>query len=664
MSVQQKNATSIMASFATLKSLSDVKKYQSPYQLLREFVNYIILSDSLYSFSAVEMKNCLNSHFGFSIPEAVVKTAIKGMHGTTLADGIYNVAKAEVRMDELFEEAKKESDEYETHIIKLLSEYISDRTGNNTISEETISQELGNFLLEDISSHSVKYSDYIGEFILKNEQNVEIQKGLNRIREGNIIYIGLSYSIGETGSITKPLTLYLGTEVLFSLAGYNGEIFQQFASDFFTQVQTANSGKLKKIALRYFTETKKEIDDFFGTASEIVEGRRHRLLDKPAMKAITDGCQTAADIDVKKSDFYHKLQYAFGITEDPKDDYYDEEYFTSNLESFDYYDEEDKKKKKEIAVKLISHINKLRNGNRFYSDIESEHLIVTNTRAILLISKELADNIKSSEGLDNLCNFAVSLDRITSLLWYKLGKGFSQNDFPTSLNAVLKARIVLSASIAKNAEREFAKVKKEYTDGLIDVDQVAARIITLRNKPVLPEDLKGDDIDEIMDFTPEYLSRYEEQIKKNQKELKEKHDVIESLKAETERRLSEKDETIAAQANAIKDSSEENALLRSELNKYHQQEEEALRKKSHRRNILRFIWSIGWKLGVLVGITVLAIYFENKYNSKIPTFISMAVDLVGLILTLFSALKRDKEKYLKRVQKKHKRLITSKGDQP
>ena len=40
----------------------------------------------------------------------------------------------------------------------------------------------------------------------------------------------------------------------------------------------------------------------------------------------------------------------------------------------------------------------------------------------------------------------------------------SQNDFPSSLNAVLKARIVLSASIAKNAEREFAKVKKEYIE--------------------------------------------------------------------------------------------------------------------------------------------------------------------------------------------------------
>ena len=77
-------------------------------------------------------------------------------------------------------------------------------------------------------------------------------------------------------------------------------------------------------------------------------------------------------------------------------------------------------------------------------------------------------------------------------------------------------------SIARNAEREFAKIKKEYADGLIDDDQATARIITLRNNPVLPEDLQGDDIDEIMDFTPEYLSRYEEQVKKNQKDLKEK----------------------------------------------------------------------------------------------------------------------------------------------
>ena len=90
MTLQKTNRTSIMASFATLKSLSDAKKYQSPYQLLSKFINYIILSDSLYSFSAVEMKNRLNSHFCFSIPEAVVKTAIKNVPGAILADGIWN----------------------------------------------------------------------------------------------------------------------------------------------------------------------------------------------------------------------------------------------------------------------------------------------------------------------------------------------------------------------------------------------------------------------------------------------------------------------------------------------------------------------------------------------------------------------------------------------
>lgn len=617
MKTQQTNTTSIMASFATIKSLSDAKQYQSPYQILREFISYIILKDSLYSFSAIEMKNRLSSHFCFSIPEAIIKTALKNLPGATLADGIYNISQNQVCTDSLFERMKTESDEYESLIIELLSKYIFSRTGNN-ISVEKLSQELTNFLVEDTPSQSTEYSELIGEFVLKNEQNREIQDGIDKIREGSILYIGLSHSIGETGSITKPLTLYLGTEILFSLVGYNGEIFQQFAGDFLTQVCTANSGKTQKIHLRYFSEIKKEIEEFFDTASEIVEGKRRRLFDTPAMKAITDGCSTAADVDVKKSDFYHKIRYSFGIVEAPTRNYYSEEYFSSNLESFDYDDENDIRKKKETAIKLISHIHKLRNGCHFHNDIESEHLIVTNTKATLYISKKESDNIKETERLSSICNFAVSLDKITSLLWYKLGNGFSKAKFPSSVSAVLKARIVLSASIAKNADKEFAKVKKEYADGLIDNDQVAARIIILRNKPVLPEDLQGDEIDEIMNFTPEYLSRYEEQVKNDKKALREKETVI------------------VAQANAIKSSSEENALLRAELNKYRQQ-----------RNVGRFILSIGWKLGVLIGLTVLSAYLESKFNIKIPEYISTAGGVVGFIFIIWSELKKDKEKYLK-----------------
>ena len=39
--MNQQCTASVLASYATLKSLSDDKKYQGPYQMLREFIRYI-----------------------------------------------------------------------------------------------------------------------------------------------------------------------------------------------------------------------------------------------------------------------------------------------------------------------------------------------------------------------------------------------------------------------------------------------------------------------------------------------------------------------------------------------------------------------------------------------------------------------------------------------
>ena len=50
------NPTSILASFSTMKSLVDAQQYQSPYQILAEFIQYIIIKYTLHSFTAVEMK--------------------------------------------------------------------------------------------------------------------------------------------------------------------------------------------------------------------------------------------------------------------------------------------------------------------------------------------------------------------------------------------------------------------------------------------------------------------------------------------------------------------------------------------------------------------------------------------------------------------------------
>lgn len=663
MSVNKHNSTAILASFATLKSLLDEKKYKSSYQVLQEFIHYIIINESIFAFTAIEIKNHLYNYFGFSIPEAVIKSAAKKMTGIQLINGTYNVCFEELGNDSLFQDKKKEADQNSLCIIKRLSHYILSKTNNAPINENLLIQELIAFLVDDQLVTSNKYTDLISEYIIKNEDNKKIQNELDSIREGSILYLGLSYNISETGSISKPLNLYLSTEILFSIAGFNGTIYQQLANDFLDQVKAANTNGQKKISLFYFSETKNEIDEFFSAAEEIADGKIHQYIDKPAMKAIINGCDSSTDVIVKKSDFYHKLKFQFGILQDEHDDYYDEYHFSSNLESFDEETDSDKNKKKEEALRLVSHINKLREGERFSSDLDSKYLLITNTKAALLISGEQTTKIKEEEDLEALCNFAISLDRITSLLWYKLGNSFTKQSFPTNLSVIISARIVLSSSIAKRADRAFSEIKTQYDSGAITEEQVAARIITLRDKPRLPEELQGDDIEQIMDFSPEYLSRYEEEFKANQQAVKQKDEIIKSLDAEREKGYSVRDAKIANQKSIIEEKDNENKKLQQEienyqkkedehkkiqqeLDEYQQKEKEEKRKKEKRKRVGKFILSITWKTIVLAAVTTGVVVLDNIFKCPIVTIVAIVIDGFTLITFFVTIIKQDRKKYL------------------
>lgn len=109
--------------------------------------------------------------------------------------------------------------------MNLGKQYISKREPEKEIDEDLLTQDLIAFLVDDQKKSSGQYTDLISEFVLKNENNNNVQRTLETIREGSILYIGLNYNINETGNLTKKLTLFLGTEVLFSLAGFNGEVF-------------------------------------------------------------------------------------------------------------------------------------------------------------------------------------------------------------------------------------------------------------------------------------------------------------------------------------------------------------------------------------------------------------------------------------------------------
>ena len=632
------NPTSILASFSTMKSLVDAQQYQSPYQILAEFIQYIIIKSNLHSFTAIEMKNRLFEVFGFDIPEAVVRTTVRGLQFVKTENRIYHVNQIELKDNSAFEEMKAVAEANNTDIIDLLIAFAQETDPSSAIWADALTQEFIAYLLDDQQSTAAgKYTDLIGRFILKNESDEKIQSALTAIREGSILYIGLNHNISETGSLRKPLTLFLGTEVLFSLYGYNGEIYKQLAQDLYDQIKAANVGT-KRITLRYFSEVKKEIDDFFASAELIVDGKQ-LLFDTVAMKAIINGCSTAGDVKVKKADFFHVLQCSYGIMEDDRSSYYENIDDQYNLESLSVdpqqYD----------SIKFISHINKLRKGRIYPYDLDAEYLIVTNSGITLRASREQVERVMKEQAVDSACDYAVSVERLTNILWYKLGNGLGRKEYPNNVNAVLKARMLLASKISQNISKLYMETRAQYRAGVITEDQLASRIITLRKKPITPEELTAETIEDSLDFSLEYLTRYEEEVNCNKEALQEKEHLLQVLSDQKDRVISEKDGALAEKEQLIQAQQDRNAELEAELAEYRRKDKEKEQKRINRKKIVHLAFGIIWKLVVVALLVIIAAWICSKVNAAYTNAVGIVVGLIGAIPVVVSFLKSDLKKY-------------------
>ena len=632
------NPTSILASFSTMKSLVDAQQYQSPYQILAEFIQYIIIKSNLHSFTAIEMKNRLFEVFGFDIPEAVVRTTVRGLQFVKTENRIYHVNQIELKDNSAFEEMKAVAEANNTDIIDLLIAFAQETNPSSAIWADALTQEFIAYLLDDQQTTAAgKYTDLIGRFILKNESDEKIQSALTAIREGSILYIGLNHNISETGSLRKPLTLFLGTEVLFSLYGYNGEIYKQLAQDLYDQIKAANVGT-KRITLRYFSEVKKEIDDFFTSAELIVDGKQ-LLFDTVAMKAIINGCSTAGDVKVKKADFFHVLQCSYGIMEDDRSSYYENTDDQYNLESLSVdpqqYD----------SIKFISHINKLRKGRIYPYDLDAEYLIVTNSGVTLRASREQVERVMKEQAVDSACDYAVSVERLTNILWYKLGNGLGRKEYPNNVNAVLKARMLLASKISQNISKLYMETRAQYRAGVITEDQLASRIITLRKKPITPEELTAETIEDSLDFSLEYLTRYEEEVNRNKEALQEKEHLLQVLSDQKDRVISEKDDALAEKEQLIQAQQDRNAELEAELAEYRRKDKEKEQKRINRKKIVHLAFGIIWKLVVVALLVIIAAWICSKVNAAYTNAVGIVVGLIGAIPVVVSFLKSDLKKY-------------------
>ncbi len=634
--METSKSLAILASFATIKTLNDENKYSSTYQVLAEFIKAIIQAERLYSFSAAEMKGKLLSVYGFDIPEAVVKSALKKIDSIERKNASYRVNRELLKADDSFNEINKKAETAHLKIVEDLKSYISSRDPKTELNDKELTREFIAMIIDDQNGRGGRYSDYISEFIVLNEHDEHIKETLNTIRGGSLLYIGLCYNINEVGSITKPLTLYLDTEVLFYLYGYNGEIYQQLALDLIKQVEDANRGdKEDKIRLRYFGEVKEEIETFFSTAEAIVDGKMP-INENIAMQNIINGCETRSDVTIKKADFFHTLKTRYKIIEDERSGkYYDSSLDIYNLEQVDITDE-----RLQEAWRFVSHINKLRKGQLFGNILESEHIVVTNTYTIVDVSNQYSKNLEEKNRCEYVSDYAVTVEKITNQLWYKLGKGFGNNSLPINVNAVLKARIVLASSITQNVERVYNETSELYKNGSITEDELAARIITLKRKPRYPEDIEGDDLEDTMNFSSEFITRYEERVRTNEAELIEKNAEIESLRKQRDLEreqmssvVSQKDEVIQ-QKDAEKEALERELAKAQEENRKNAEEKAyAQQKKEKRRKIWKKVICLSAKLILFALLLFIIQWLDGKYGF-LSSYWAKAIEIIGIIVFL------------------------------
>lgn len=628
---------SILASYATFKELYKSQKYNSPYQILSEFIHYVIASKSLYSFTSTDIQGHLKDEFGFDPPLAVIRTALKSITGVVRENQSYKSEKVVFQHKEDFQTVRRQSEEQSSSITDDLVSFAN--TKNVSVEIKKLSQELIHFLLGEEGEQ--KYQQIISEYILANKNNAEVTEVLSAICEGGILYSGLAFNISEFGSLRQPITLFLDTEILFDIAGLNGELYKTLADDFIKLVGEANRGG-KIVTLKYFDKVRDDIDQFYDRAERIVAGHGE-INFREAMKQIVDGCDDVSDVADKKVDFFRKLHIENGIKKDEKSNYYTDSDIKYNLEGINISEYPLNDEANTEGYMFCSHINKLRKGDQSTDYFSAKYLCVTDTRRVLDISKALTEQLKNPSTGEHYNDYAISLSHITNLLWYKLNNGFGSTQFPSNLDVVIKARVLLSSYITQGITATYKDIRNRSKSGELTEEQAAAYIVALKEKVSLPEALDSDNIEDSLDFSAEHFDKFAETLSQNRRLLEERDKMVRRLSddvSKLENELTEAKKQNDEKQHQIDD-------LSQKIDAIDQKQKDEAKKKRVFRAKLKLAWSIIWKILVVASVVFAVWYICKLTGADFGTWLSVLIGIIGLASLAVLIWKKDLENYKK-----------------
>ncbi|WP_436516657.1 hypothetical protein [Ekhidna sp. To15] len=510
-------------------------------QVLSEFVLATYSLKSTFTQTSNEVVSALSTHFEFEIPDAVVRTILKKLKKDSILEqvnGSYSIGSEErKKWESLFGRVEqKESEQKE--ITDQLIKYVELQRGKlDDHKKSELLQCFSEYLFDE--SFEDEYSDLVSAFIIRKSQNQDFSKELNLIREGITILKGVKYSpdINEIQPWRKPLTIFLDTEHLFSINGYNGEIYKKLVSDLvelirsINQQQQKNAGE-KAIQFKYLEETELEVKNFFYAARKIISGETSRGHSSVAMDTILKGSSTSSDVIRKETEFFGDLK-SLGITKQKPIELYDNHHL--NVEDASIYKKYESECDDDVIssiLKSFTAVNILRKGNNRNSFENIGHIIMTGSAIKLKISSDLDAKIEDGD-----FSYATHIYYVTQRLWFRLNKGLGfNNQLPSSLDVVIKAQTLLSNHLNSSVRERYNKLEKDVESGKRTLEAVQDYYINLRTNVVKPEELVPENVEERVKFL--YDESDIENFKEEQSLLKQKADAYDQL----QKKLNEKAE--------------------------------------------------------------------------------------------------------------------------
>ncbi|MDR0511386.1 MAG: hypothetical protein LBH06_09890 [Rikenellaceae bacterium] len=294
------------------------------YAVLASFIQFILDDKKKCEFTVTEINSLLRQYFEFSLPDAVITHVVR----KKLNLRQNNNHKYHYELTGSYSASNKIRDlilekEAATNIVlNRLFDYYANLT--NSKPNDKIRNKLSRSLYDFLLDKKDDYSYVVSGLIIKEQNNKEFSDCIEALQEGVLLYCGIKFTSPDKpmGEWKSPMTIYLDTEILFSAYGYNTELDKELFNEFYNLTQQVNCGKEKPIiVLKYFEDTKIEIDSYFNTAKDIIIKRQSIDVGKSAMPKIIEGCEVPSDVQDKLSLFYKYLEDK-GIIEEIGMDYY------------------------------------------------------------------------------------------------------------------------------------------------------------------------------------------------------------------------------------------------------------------------------------------------------------------------------------------------------